>query len=211
MLRFLRGEIASIGSDCLTLDVGGMGFEIICTRSVLKEHKVGDVIKIPVFLHVSDGGLSLYGFCDELERDLFFALRRVKGVGNKLALSMLRSLPPHRLIRAISSGATDELIAAPGVGKRMAERICFELKEGLGGLSPDLSEPFKGDENAAEKTVIEALKILGFNDREIVFALECTKRKGVISDEAQLLQATLRELQRNQVVVPNGSGQETPD
>ena len=186
MLRFLRGEIASIGSDCLTLDVGGIGFEIICTRSVLKEHKVGDVIKIPVFLHVSDGGLSLYGFCDELERDLFFALRRVKGVGNKLALSMLRSLPPQRLIRAISSGATDELTAAPGVGKRMAERICFELKEGLGGLSPALSEPFTGDENAAEKTVVEALKILGFSDREIVLRLSALAQRA-ISDEAGLL------------------------
>ncbi len=211
MLRFLRGEIASISSDCLTLDVSGMGFEIICTRSVLKGHKVGDAIKIPVFLHVSDGSLSLYGFCDELERDLFFTLKRVKGVGNKMALSMLCSLPPQRLIRAISSGATDELIAAPGVGKRMAERICFELKGGLGGLSSALSEPFTGGENAVEKTVIEALKVLGFSDREVFFALERTKGKEAISDEAQLLQATLRELQDNQLVVSNGTGQETPD
>jgi Holliday junction DNA helicase RuvA len=211
MLRFLRGEIASIGSDCLTLDVSGMGFEITCTRSALKGHKVGDLIKIPVFLHVSDGGLSLYGFCDELERDLFFALRRVKGVGNRLALSMLCSLPPQRLIRAISSGAIDELIAAPGVGKRMAERICFELKGGLGGFSSALSEPLTEGENAIEKSVIEALKVLGFSDREVFFALERTKGKEAISDEARLLQAALRELQDSQLVVSNGTGQETPD
>lgn len=211
MLKFLRGEVASIGSDCLTLDVGGLGFEIICTRSVLEGQNVGDVIKIPVFLHVSDGGLSIYGFRDELERELFFALRRVKGVGNKLALSMLRSLSTQSLIRAISSGAAEELATAPGIGKRMAERICFELKERLRGFSSTPFEPAKGSESTAERTVIEALKVLGFSDREVFFALERVKGKGVESDESQLLQASLRELQSNQAVVFNGSGQETSD
>jgi Holliday junction DNA helicase RuvA len=127
----LRGTPAGRTADGLVLDVGGVGYLVAATPSVLGRAEGAREITVETYLHVREDALQLYGFADAGERELFVHLLAVSGIGPKVALAVVSSAHPSELRRAIALGDHARFQAIPGIGKKTAERIVLELKEKL--------------------------------------------------------------------------------
>jgi Holliday junction DNA helicase RuvA len=137
----LRGTPSGRTPDGLVLDVGGVGYLLAATPSVLRRAEAGSELTVETYLHVREDALQLYGFADASERELFTHLLTVNGIGPKVALAVVSGSPADELRRAIALGDHARFQAIPGIGKKTAERIVLELKEkiGAGGTDVDLS------------------------------------------------------------------------
>jgi holliday junction DNA helicase RuvA len=137
VIALLRGEVAVRRADHVVILCGGVGHRAAVSAETLRHvPAVGSEIVLHTHLIARDDTLSLYGFASELERDLFLMLLSVQAVGPKVALAVLSGGPPRELIAALAAGDAARFQAAPGIGKRTAERIIVELREkvvALGG------------------------------------------------------------------------------
>ena len=140
MISRLRGAPAGRTADGLVVDVGGVGYLVSATPSVLRRVDGATEVTVETFLHVREDALQLYGFADEGERSLFVQLLGVSGIGPKVALAVVSSASPDELRRAIALRDSARFQAIPGIGKKTAERIVLEL-EGLTGDPPSIAEP----------------------------------------------------------------------
>jgi holliday junction DNA helicase RuvA len=130
MIASLEGTVAVRRADHVVVSCGGVGYRLAVSAETLRNvPRVGQEIAIHTHLIVRDDALLLYGFATEEERDLFLLLIGVQSVGPKMALAVLSGGPPRDLLAAITAGDTARLQAAPGIGKRTAERIVVELRE----------------------------------------------------------------------------------
>jgi Holliday junction DNA helicase RuvA len=125
----LRGMPAGRSADGLVLDVGGVGYLVAATPSVLRQAEDGGEIIVETYLHVREDALQLYGFADASERELFTHLLAVTGIGPKVALAVVSGSPVADLRRAIVLGDHARFQVIPGIGKKTAERIVLELRE----------------------------------------------------------------------------------
>jgi len=132
MISRLRGTPVGRSADGLVVDVGGVGYLVAATPSVLRSIEGGGEVTVETYLHVREDALQLYGFADASERELFTQLLGVSGIGPKVALAVVSSAPPGELRRAIALQDPARFQAIPGIGKKTAERIVLELKEKLG-------------------------------------------------------------------------------
>lgn len=137
MISYLKGIVAgiqTIGANrvILTLEVNGLGYDLQVPQR-LANHlpESGGVAQIFTHLQIREEVPFLYGFASPAERDLFRQLLTVSGIGAALAIALLDTLELPDLVQAIIAGNTQILIQAPGVGKKIAERICLELKSKL--------------------------------------------------------------------------------
>jgi holliday junction DNA helicase RuvA len=131
MIARLRGVPVASTSEGLVLDVGGVGYLVAVTPSVLRRAEGSPEVTIETYLHVREDTLQLYGFADAGERELFGQLLTVNGIGPKVALAVVSGSPTPDLRRAIALGDHARFMAIPGIGKKTAERIVLELKEKL--------------------------------------------------------------------------------
>jgi Holliday junction DNA helicase RuvA len=121
----------------VVIDCGGVGYRLAVSAETLRHvPAVGKQVLLHSHLVVRDDALALYGFATEEERELFLMLISVQSVGPKVALAVLSGGPPRELLKALAAGDTGRLQAAPGVGKRTAERIIVELREKVGATAP---------------------------------------------------------------------------
>jgi Holliday junction DNA helicase RuvA len=127
----LRGKPVARRPDGLVLDVGGVGYLLAATPSVLRRAAGAGEIVVETHLHVREDALQLYGFGDAGERELFQQLLTVNGIGPKVALAIVSGSPAADLRRAIALEDTARFEAIPGIGKKTAQRIVLELKERL--------------------------------------------------------------------------------
>ena len=167
MISLISGSVAVRRGDHVVVDTGGVGYRLAVSAETLKQVPA---VGLPVTLHthlvVRDDALALYGFATEEERDLFLMLLGVQAVGPKVALAVLSGAPPRALLAAVSAGDTATLQAAPGVGKRTAERIVVELREKVGpALAEDAISISRGDD--PRTLAREALVGLGYAGGEI--------------------------------------------
>lgn len=132
MIARLRGRPVVRRADGLVLDVGGVGYLVVATPSVLRSADAAEEIVVETYLHVREDVLQLYGFADHAERELFGHLLSVQGVGPKVALAIVSGSSPAELRRAIALEDAKRFEAIPGVGKKTAQRVVLELKEKLG-------------------------------------------------------------------------------
>ena len=162
MIRSLTGKVLDILENIIILDVNGIGFEILCSRSVLSSCEVGNEIKITTCLQISEAGAVIYGFASEREREFFLRLTSVKGVGGRTGIAILSELSIENVINAISSADVNSFMRVPGIGKKTAERLCFELKNiaGLKVMSQEINSGSKPSGHV--ENVIDALLSLGF-------------------------------------------------
>ena len=162
MIRSLTGKVSDIFENIVILDVNGIGFEIICSRSVLSSCEDGKEIKIITCPQFSEAGAVIYGFASEQERGFFLRLTGVKGVGGRTAIAILSELSIENVINAISSADVNAFMRVPGIGKKTAERLCFELKNiaGLKVISQEINSGSKPSGHV--ENVIDALLSLGF-------------------------------------------------
>jgi len=133
MIALVSGTVAVRRADHVVVDCGGVGYRLAVSAETLRHvPAVGKSVLLHSHLVVREDAFSLYGFATEEERELFLMLIAVQSVGPKVALAVLSGGPPRDLLAALAAGDTARLQAAPGVGKRTAERIIVELREKVG-------------------------------------------------------------------------------
>jgi len=133
----VSGTVAVRRGDHVVIDCGGVGYRLSVSAETLRHvPAVGKQVLLHSHMVVRDDALLLYGFATEEERELFLMLISVQSVGPKVALAVLSGGPPRELLKAVAAGDTARLQAAPGVGKRTAERIIVELREKVGATAP---------------------------------------------------------------------------
>jgi Holliday junction DNA helicase RuvA len=145
MIAQLRGRPVGRSAEGLVLDVAGVGYLVRATPRVLAR-ATGAELTVETYLHVREDALSLYGFADVEERELFVQLLAVSGIGPKVALAIVSGSTPAELRRAIAREDTARFQAIPGIGKKTAQRVVLELKEKLAG-----SELVSAGEGGAEE------------------------------------------------------------
>jgi holliday junction DNA helicase RuvA len=137
VIALVSGAVAVRRGDHVVVDCGGVGYRLSVSAETLRHvPAVGKHVLLHTHMVVRDDALQLYGFATEEERELFLMLIAVQSVGPKVALAVLSGGPPRELLGAVAAGDTARLQAAPGVGKRTAERIIAELREKVGAIAP---------------------------------------------------------------------------
>lgn len=188
MFYYLNGVVTHTGPYLAVIDCGGVGYACKTTNYTLSTLKRGEKAKLYTYLHVREELFELYGFATENELNCFQMLIGVSGVGPKAALAILSSVSPEQLATAIITGNEKALTGAPGVGKKIAQRVILELKDKLakGQISVPAGESYGGTgvtvipENKASEAAA-ALAVLGYGAVEINEAL-----KGIPVEEMSL-------------------------
>lgn len=206
MIGKLRGKVDAIGESHLIVDVNGVGYEVQASARTLRNLKVGEDVSLTIDTHVREDAIRLFGFSSEVERSWFRTLQQIQGVGAKVALSLLGTLSPQDLASAIALGQWQHVEQAPGIGKKLAQRITMELKDkapaltmaGLGGgAGADASIPLAPVEGHAAAEAISALTNLGYQPAQASAAVAAAmKELGAEADTAKLIRRGLRELAR---------------
>ncbi|MER5397129.1 Holliday junction branch migration protein RuvA [Streptomyces sp. NPDC002599] len=132
MIAFVSGPVAALAPDSAVVEVGGIGIAVQCSPSTLSGLRTGQQAKLATSLVVREDSLTLYGFADDDERQVFELLQTASGVGPRLAQAMLAVHSPDALRRAVSTGDEKALIAVPGIGKKGAQKLLLDLKDRLG-------------------------------------------------------------------------------
>ncbi len=178
MYYYLNGTVAHIGPYLAVIDCGGVGYACRTTNHTISKLNTGKVAKLYTHLYVREEIFELYGFASESELGCFRMLIGVSGVGPKAALAILSSNTPEGLALAIVSGNEKALTSAPGIGKKIAQRIILELKDKLakGQLTSAGGESYAGGitvipENKASEASA-AMAVLGYSQSEIAVALK---------------------------------------
>ena len=172
MIALISGTVAVRRGDHVVVDCGGVGYRLAVSAETLKHvPAVGHDVVLHTHLVVRDDALALYGFATEEERDLFLMLLGVQSVGPKVAIAVLSGAPPRELLGVVAAGDVARLQAAPGVGKRTAERIVVELREKVGSVLPaDSITVHRGDDPLT--LAREALVGLGYSSTEVESLLD---------------------------------------
>ena len=173
MISRLRGAPAGRSVDGLVVDVGGVGYLVSATPSVLRRAEGASEVTVETYLHVREDAMQLYGFADAAERALFVQLLGVSGIGPKVALAVVSSASPEELTRAIALRDSARFQAIPGIGKKTAERIVLELEgsiaEAIPSASPDAPRELVARDALVELgyTVVEAEQALAAVDPDL--------------------------------------------
>lgn len=135
MIALLRGTVAGVSEDAAVVDVGGVGYLVLCSASTLQNlPRIGQPVELHTEMQARENEITLYGFLEPADRVWFRMLQTVQGVGARVALSLLGVLRPPELATAIAIGDKAVLTRASGVGARLAGRIVSELKDRVGGV-----------------------------------------------------------------------------
>lgn len=209
MIGQLRGKVDAIGEAHAIVDVMGVGYEVQLSTRTLRNLKLGEEVVLTIDTHVREDAIRLFGFKSEVERSWFRTLQNVQGVGSKVALGVLGVMSTQDLANAVALGNFAAVEQAPGVGKKLAQRIVAELKDkapalsvaglhvpqmGAGGVGEVSSVPVEG-QAAAE--AISALTNLGYNPAQASAAVAAAVSElGGEADTAKLIRRGLKELAR---------------
>ncbi|KUO11333.1 Holliday junction branch migration protein RuvA [Streptomyces sp. DSM 15324] len=199
MIAFVSGPIAALAPDSAVVEVGGIGIAVQCTPNTLAGLRTGRQAKLATSLVVREDSLTLYGFVDDDERQVFELLQTASGVGPRLAQAMLSVHTPDALRRAVSTGDEKALIAVPGIGKRGAQKLLLELKDRLGEPTgaPVVGAPVT---QGWRDQLHAALIGLGYATREADEAVAAVAPQAEAADGTpqvgQLLKAALQTLNR---------------
>ncbi len=180
MIASITGTIQQIEESSLIINVGGVGARVFVPRAVLEDvGSAGRAIMLHTHLIVREQELSLYGFETQEDLQLFTLLLGINGVGPKVGLAILSTLSPELLKSAIAREDTAVLQRVPGIGKKTAERIMFQLRDKL-DLTEPTAVPLVSDVDA---DVIDVLTALGFSIVEAQSALQHLPREAKTVDE----------------------------
>ena len=200
MYAFIEGQVCEKAGNQLVLLAGGVGYQLNCSLATLNAAPVtGETMRCHTWLSVREDAMELFGFATKEEKQLFLMLIGVTGVGPKMALALLSTLSPSDLRMAIIMEDEKTIARAPGVGKKIAQRIAMELKDKLGQGDFGGSAPSEGAAAAAAPApadhfaqTIAALTSLGYSSVEAREALSKVENKNAPADE--LLRLALRSM-----------------
>jgi Holliday junction DNA helicase RuvA len=137
MIASVSGRVAAVSPEGAVVEVGGVGLALQCTPGTIARLQVGENARLSTSLVVREDSLTLYGFADDDERQLFELLQTANGVGPRLAQAVLAIHPPREVRRAVTMGDLKALMQVPGIGKKGAERLVLELRDRLGAPTGD--------------------------------------------------------------------------
>ncbi len=164
MIAHLRGTLLEKHPNAVIVDVQGVGYEVTIPVSAFSSlPEKGQPVQLHIHTHVREDALALFGFASAADKALFEKLITVSGIGPKLAVTTLSGLTSADLVNAIRSGAVEQLVRIPGVGKKTAERMVLELRDklDLAGLPARTETVPKSTFSANEEDVISALMNFG--------------------------------------------------
>ena len=200
MFYHLEGIVSDIDQNLIVLDCAGIGFALNASMNTIAAVQTGERAKLYVSESIREDAYDLYGFASKEEKRCFEMLIGISGVGPKAAISILSSNTPGTLALAVLNGDVKSLTAAPGIGKKIAQRIVLELKDKISKESASgafdaampAAAPVQAAENTAQSDAIAALLVLGYSMPEINGALQKVNAEGM--DAEQLVKAVLRAM-----------------
>lgn len=174
MLAYIEGKLSHKSEGSIIVETNGIGFEICVSNNTLASLPLqNEDCKIFTYLHVKEDEMSLYGFADYEEKQLFMKLISVSGIGPKGAIALLSGMKLTDLLVAISNEDVAALTKIKGLGKKTAERVCLELKDKIGFVGGCVGEEIQLDQNIVQQAV-ETLLSLGMNKHEAnALAVSC--------------------------------------
>lgn len=175
MFYYINGTVTVLEANLAVLDCGGVGYACHTTGYTLSQLQVGKQQKLYTYCNIKEDAFDIFGFSTKEELNCFNRLIGVSGVGPKVALAILSSTSPSQFTLAVMTGDEKTLTMAPGVGKKMAQRIILELKDKLTGELPEMGGaaavvPAAAGNKASEAAA--ALASLGYSQSEIGLALK---------------------------------------
>ncbi|UUY46937.1 Holliday junction branch migration protein RuvA [Streptomyces yangpuensis] len=205
MIAFVNGAVAALTPNLAVIEVGGVGMAVHCTPNTIAGLRVGQQARLATSLVVREDSLTLYGFADDDERQVFELLQTASGVGPRVAQAMLGVHTPDALRVAFASGDAKALTAVPGIGPKGAQKLLLELKGKLGAPAPVVGAQRAVASGPAPWTeqLTAALIGLGYASREADEAVvavtpqaEAAIAAGGSAPVPQLLRAALQSLNR---------------
>jgi holliday junction DNA helicase RuvA len=198
VIASVEGRVGAVAFDSLVIEVGGIGYRVFASPAILSTAAPGSTLKLHTYHLVREDQQALYGFRSPEELGFFTLLLTVTGVGPKVALAIVGSRPTADLQLAIMAQDQAVLVSIPGIGKKLAERIIFELKEKASAAGIAASVGAAAGIGAAESEVVAALQALGYSLAEAReasrIALADTTIGGTLEDRVK---AALRSLLRD--------------
>jgi Holliday junction DNA helicase RuvA len=199
MIDHLKGRLSGSGKDFVVVECGGIGFRAYVSLSTRKDLPAeGESCFLRTHLHFREGGGDLYGFSSDTERDIFLAIIGVSGVGPKSALAILSVLGANGVLAGCARGDAAIFAQAPGIGKKLAQRIAMELPDRLKKVALEFStagEMEAGWIGLADGEALEALLSLGFSRDEARLAIAAVLREmGAELGAEALLREALKRL-----------------
>ncbi len=186
------GEIVATGDGFVVIDVSGVGFRVnMTTTDIVSFSRSSGKKRVHTHLIVREDALSLYGFSDTFDLEVFLLLIAVNRVGPQLALSILSQIPANEFVQAITGEDEKRLTRLSGIGPRNAKRLILELKDRMKEQLPEVTSGTPGVPGNIREDVAEALVALGFPSRESYDAVDETCRRTGPADSQVLLKASL--------------------
>lgn len=201
MIASLHGTVLDKGLDHVVIECGGVGYLCQATARTLADLPRGEEVRVLTTMVVREDSQTLYAFPDAADRELFTLVQSVSGVGARMAMALLSVLTPAEIAAAVAEGDVKTLQRAPGVGKRLADRMAVDLKgklDAYAGTLPagtDEEAPAPADTGVQDR-VVEALAGLGFPEGPAVDAVTAlaTEDPAVAGDASALLRGALARL-----------------
>ena len=195
MIAQISGTLAQKVPGEIIVDVGGVGYQVLIPLNVFYQLlEIGAPVSLQIYTHVREDALQLFGFNDRAEKQIFLLLISVSGIGPKLAVNILSGIPAEELARALREADQLRLVAIPGVGRKLAERMIVELKDKLATLSTagvESAKPEIGSQVMLD--AVSALVNLGYKRPEAEKTVREVLKNGDRSLE-NVLKDTLRRL-----------------
>ena len=199
MFYSVRGKLIHMDSSTAVVECGGVGYNCQTTMNTLKNLRLGDEVTLYTYLNVREDAMELFGFSAKTELDTFKTLISVSGVGPKAGLAVLSELSPEQVAMAIATDDIKTITRAPGIGKKIAQRIVLELKDKLAkAVSADnsLSAVSASAASAASGNIpkaLEALGVLGYTPADVSGVLATLDNSLPVE---QLIALTLKQMGR---------------
>jgi holliday junction DNA helicase RuvA len=199
MISSVRGEVLDIGLDHAVVEVGGVGLAVHATPTTLAGLRRGEPSRLATALVVREDSLTLFGFADDEERELFGLLQTVSGIGPRIALATLAVLSPDVLRRALVDGDITTITRVPGIGRKGAERLVLELRDKVvaPATAPVTLPMAANGSDPRREQVVEALVGLGFTAKPAEQAVDAALAGSADPDASTLLRAALTRLGRS--------------
>jgi len=194
MIQYITGILNSKSPVLAIIEAMGIGWELRIPISTYESLPVvGQPCTLLSYLHISQDDIRIYGFSTQAERELFQMLTKISGIGPKIALSILSTLSIPAFVRAVNSGEEGLLTKVPGIGKKSAQRLIVELKDGVHKLMDHVNKSDLAlDDSSLE--VESALISLGFNIQQIRRELSMMDEATKALNTEELIKETIKRI-----------------
>jgi len=190
MFYYLEGTVTIIGQNLAVIDIGGVGYACMTTLNTLSRLETGKKTRLYTYCNIKEDAFDIYGFFDLGEKRCFELLLGVSGVGPKAALSILSSATPESFALAIIDDNETALTIAPGIGKKLAQRIILELKDKMSKETAGLKaagyvppRDSAGQPGGKQRDAAAALAVLGYSQGEISAAMRTIDASALTVEE----------------------------